>query len=76
MYSAGRWLAGSGLAADIGGLGKAFLGLKKSEDLATVSTSRLTLALKAFAKGTVILAVIQMLTDLGGTIEWGRPASR
>lgn len=70
MYSASRWLGGSGLAADIGGLGKAFLGLKKSEDLATVSTSRLTLALKAFAKGTVILAIIQMLTDLGGTIEW------
>lgn len=70
LYTASRWLTGGGLISAIGGLGKAFLGLKASQDLATVSTSRLTGALKAFAKGTVILAVIQMLTDLGGTIEW------
>lgn len=70
LYSASRWLTGGGLTAAIGGLGKAFLGLKASQDLATVSTSRFTLALKAFGKATVILAIIQMLTDLGGTIEW------
>ena len=70
LFTASTWLTGGGLIPAIGGLGKAFLGLKKSEDLATLSTSRLTLALKAFVKGTVILAVIQMLTDLGGTIEW------
>ena len=70
LYTASRWLTGGGLISAVAGLGKAFLGLKASQDLATVSTSRLTGALKAFAKGTVILAIIQMLTDLGGTIEW------
>lgn len=70
LFTASKWLTGGGLISAIGGLGKAFLGLKASQDLATVSTSRFTLALRAFGKATVILAIIQMLTDLGGTIEW------
>ena len=70
LYTASRWLTGGGLISAIGGLGKAFLGLKASQDLATVSTSRLTSALKAFGKATVILAAIQLLTDFGGTVEW------